>query len=73
MKKQQPCTNCGEPLKRIRITYRYPSPELFERAERGEVVLGGCQPDGPTHACSACREPVVADERPAANGARRHG
>lgn len=53
------CHGCGEPLKRVRITYGYPTPEALERAERGELVLGGCQPGGPKFACSKCREPIM--------------
>jgi len=59
VKSKTTCPNCSEPLKRVRISYGYPSPELFERAERGEVVLGGCQPDGPKYACANCREPIA--------------
>lgn len=35
----------------VPIAYGYPSSELFEAAERGEVVLGGCviEVDSPTH------------------------
>ena len=59
------CPNCGEPLKRIRVVYGYPAPELFDRAERGEVVLGGCgvTGDDPKYACSKCHEPMTVERR----------
>jgi hypothetical protein len=40
----------------VRIVYGYPSEELREEAERGEVALGGCcvTGDDPTHLCRAC-------------------
>jgi len=53
------CAACGEPLKRVCVVYGYPSPELSERAERGEVVLGGCV--------------VVAGQRSIPHGVRRRG
>lgn len=60
--KKPMCPNCGEPLKRVRILYGYPTPEAVERAKRGEVVLAGCliSDDDPTHACAACGEAVSA-------------
>lgn len=46
------CPSCGSPM--VRIVYGYPSPNLFERSARGEVVLGGCVVTGfdPTHQCT---------------------
>lgn len=38
----------------VRIVRGMPGPELIEAAERREVVLGGCDPDGPTHQCRLC-------------------
>ena len=38
--KEEKCPECGG--KGLEIVYGLPAPELFERAERGEVVLGGC-------------------------------
>ena len=40
-KRRRRCPNCGAHSV-VRIIYGYPGPELFERAERGEVMLGGC-------------------------------
>jgi len=34
------CPKCGG--KAVKISYGYPTSELGEKAERGEVVLGGC-------------------------------
>ena len=45
------CASCGQTL--VPIVYGMPSTGLMERAERGEVVLGGCtlMGDDPTHSC----------------------
>lgn len=45
------CPSCGAPG--IRIVYGMPGAELFEAADRGEVVLGGCVigGDDPDLAC----------------------
>ena len=49
------------------IVYGLPAPELFESADRGEVVLGGCvvgfPGEDPTHACKACGTRFNADGR----------
>jgi hypothetical protein len=34
------CVLCDRPV--VPIVYGMPGPELFEQAERGDVVLGGC-------------------------------
>lgn len=54
------CPHCGEPLRPIPIAWGYPTPEEFEQAERGEVVLAGCMvsDDDPPFACAACHEPL---------------
>ena len=46
-----PCPSCGAPV--VPVVYGMPDGELFERADRGEVVLGGCVilPAGPTWQC----------------------
>jgi hypothetical protein len=49
------CPACG--LKAgVNIEYGMPTPELFEAAERGEVVLGGCcmELDAPERECLQC-------------------
>lgn len=45
------CPECNRPA--MPIAYGLPGPEMFEAAERGEIVLGGCMldPDDPTHSC----------------------
>lgn len=62
--KLKTCPNCGEPLKRVRIVYGLPTPEALADPN---VVLGGCDPDGPTFACAHCHGPLwsaLADDRP---------
>lgn len=52
----QLCPQCGS--ERIRpILWGYPTDEAFERAERGEFVLGGCvvTPNAPNTACLDCQ------------------
>ena len=48
------CPKCGEKL--IDIVYGMPGSELFEAAERGEIVLGGCEifDDQPEYHCKNC-------------------
>ena len=45
------CPECGGLI--VPIVYGLPSVELWESAERAEVVLGGCTifPGQPTHTC----------------------
>lgn len=54
-RKTAKCPKCGE-AKTIPIVYGMPGPELFEAAERGEVVLGGCVlgDENPVWQCKAC-------------------
>jgi len=49
------CPACGS-TDIVPIVYGYPSLRLFERAQRGEVALGGCCVTGsdPTRSCQAC-------------------
>lgn len=51
--KPEPCEQCGRPS--LPIAYGMPGLELMELAERGAVVLGGCdvEDDQPTHQCAA--------------------
>ena len=46
------CPGCRRPV--VPIAYGYPGPEMFEAAERGEIILGGCTIDArnPTHSCA---------------------
>ena len=48
------CPKCGNDL--IEIIYGMPDSDLFEAAERGEVVLGGCEEfdDQPEYRCKNC-------------------
>lgn len=58
------CPRCGSVATLLPIAYGYPSPEMFEAARRGEIVLGGCVIRGadPTHQCTACGQDVVLGE-----------
>ena len=40
----------------VRIAYGYPTGDMFEASQRGELALGGCvvESDSPTWACRAC-------------------
>lgn len=59
-----PCVVCGG-TEWIPIAYGLPGPEMEAKAEREEVILGGCLifDDAPTHACRSCGSPT-----PAADG-----
>jgi len=47
----------------VRIVYGLPGPDVVDAADRGEVVLGGCMPDGFAWQCRSCgrRGPGGAD------------
>jgi hypothetical protein len=49
------CPACGADAP-LRIAYGYPTGDMFEASERGEMALGGCviRSDSPTWACPAC-------------------
>ena len=49
------CPKCGSSAN-IPIIYGRPGSELLEKAERGEVVLGGCiiTPDRNLYKCKDC-------------------
>ena len=49
------CPSCGSP-DRIPIAYGLPTQETVERADRGEVLLGGClvHDEAPRWQCRAC-------------------
>jgi hypothetical protein len=49
------CPSCGS-TEVVPIAYGLPGPELMERAERGEVALGGCLVSGndPRWQCRSC-------------------
>jgi hypothetical protein len=60
-----PCPACGS-TDAIRIAYGYPSAEMFEAAERGDIRLGGCVigPESPDFECRNCHAalPWVSDD-----------
>lgn len=49
------CPRCGS-TSVVPILYGMPSHEAREAAERGELVIGGCEVEigQPSHACRAC-------------------
>jgi hypothetical protein len=66
------CPRCGA-LAVVPIVYGMPLPELFEMAERGEVLLGGCTiwPDQPERGCVECGWPDDAPLAVSASTAER--
>lgn len=54
------------------IVFGLPSFTMFEAAERGEFVLGGCVVElaSPTHRCSACGEDVILEPSEPPDGGR---
>lgn len=51
------CTSCGLADSVVPLAFGFPSPDMFEAAERGEISLGGCcLPEGlrPHWRCEAC-------------------
>jgi hypothetical protein len=54
------CTRCQASVRPVSIAYGFPSVEMMEAAERGEIRLGGCviQEEDPPFACPACGEPL---------------
>lgn len=54
------CERCGRKL--VPIAYGYPSVEMREARDRGELVLGGCLvgPSAATAECTTCRRPYGA-------------
>ena len=56
MPKQKPkCPECGS-AEVVRIVFGYPTSEMFEASDRGEVELGGCcvEIDDPEWHCKDC-------------------
>ena len=49
------CPSCKD-KEGVNILYGMPSPELFEKAERGEIALGGCviEESQPDRRCLKC-------------------
>ncbi len=52
--KKPTCPKCNS-KEVIPIIYGKPAKELIERAERGEVKLGGCVRGQMSHFCKDCR------------------
>jgi hypothetical protein len=50
------CPRCGQEITPTPIVYGYPSGEMFESAERGEIRLGGCiiGDESPEFECPQC-------------------
>ena len=61
------CLACQAPV--VTIAYGFPGPEMFEAAERGEIVLGGCTIDtgNPTRTCP-CGATTHGHVEPASQG-----
>jgi hypothetical protein len=56
------CPN-GHTFEPAPIVYGLPAPETMERANRGEIILGGCAPGEPVErACPTCGRAVVVSE-----------
>jgi hypothetical protein len=49
------CSKCGS-TDAVRIVYGYPTIDLFQAEQRGEVSLGGCivGNEPPDYACRSC-------------------
>lgn len=50
------CPGCSSHMSPQPVVYGYPSIELVDAAERGDVFLGGCvvYRDFPSHRCPTC-------------------
>jgi hypothetical protein len=57
------CPHCGA-KKVVDILYGYPSDEGFEKADKGELVIGGCivSGDNPSWQCTTCNTPIYQPE-----------
>ena len=54
------CPHCREPLRLVPIMYGDPEPDMVERAQRGELVIGAptVGENAPEYACGACGKAV---------------
>lgn len=54
-KKKKTCPLCHKTDQVIPIIYGFPSDELFQKAEKGELKLGGCmmEPSNPDWYCKS--------------------
>ncbi len=50
------CPHCGVESIPVPVVYGYPSSEMFEAYERGEIRLGGCvvEDESPEFECPSC-------------------
>jgi len=52
------CPECGASIKELPVVYGYPSAEMLEMQERGEIILGGCvvgqDPGYRIYGCAKC-------------------
>jgi rubredoxin len=63
------CTACGHAFGPKPIVYGLPTPETMVRAERGDVILGGCDPGIPVEIdCPQCGAPNEWASRWASSG-----
>ena len=55
-KQENKCPKCNS-NEITPIVYGYPGNELWEKYERGEVILGGCclDPDAKNNVCKKCK------------------
>ncbi len=56
--KPSACPACGSKESVIPIGYGMPGKEMMDRAERGEILLGGCvvEPNSPRWHCKSCKK-----------------
>lgn len=57
------CPTCSQTM--IPVCYGFPSGEMFQAAERGEIVLGGCERQPEAWRCLRCK-PEWVPPRPSA-------
>ena len=58
------CIVCGSRLRLLPVLYGLPALDAFEAEQRGELVLGGCIPGGPSRVCAVCHEPPAPPRLP---------
>ena len=49
------CPTC--PRQMLPVLYGYPSGDMFDAAERGLIILGGCMPGEARYRCPSCDDP----------------
>lgn len=64
MNRRYLCPEC-EQKAAVRIVYGFPSESLFKKANRGEVVLGGCMQEinAPNRHCRNCEYQWIDDQQ----------